>query len=206
MRRRAAVQQAFDEARFGATRILNVREPMLTGAEAARRTEGWLRAKQVEQAEEVLVITGRGNGSPGQVGVVREEVLKLLGRLRRAGVVQHVEEHTPGSFVVRLAPLRALFEAPPRTRDGHEGRQRYPTPRNPASLAGLEADTLHLLRRLAMQALQALGIEHPGEDFIQGEMERNFALLTRAGGGALTEDGLRAALEKALVEFEDDRG
>jgi hypothetical protein len=91
MRRRAAVQQAFDEARFGATRMLNVREPMLTGAEAARRAEGWLRAKQVEHVEEVLVITGRGNGSPGQVGVVREEIRKLLGRLRRAGVVDRIE-------------------------------------------------------------------------------------------------------------------
>jgi hypothetical protein len=107
---------------------------------------------------------------------------------------------------VRLAPLRALFDAPPRTRDGHEGRQRYPTPRNPASLAGLEPDTLLLLRRLATQALQALGVECPGEDFIQGEMERNFAMLTRAGGGALTEEGLRAALENALIEFEDDVG
>ena len=49
MRRTSAVQQAFDEARFGATRSLNVREPMLSAAEAARRAEGWLRAKQVEQ-------------------------------------------------------------------------------------------------------------------------------------------------------------
>jgi hypothetical protein len=206
MRRRAPVQQAFDEARFGATRTLNVREPMLSALEAVRRVEGWLRAKQVEQVDEVLVITGRGNGSPGQVGVVREEVLTLLRRLGRAGVVAGVQDHTPGSFVVRLAPLRALFEAPPRTRDGHVGRQRYPRPRNPASLAGLAPDTLEELRRLSTIALQALGIASPDEDFIQGEMERNFAMLTRAGGGALTEDGLRAALAKALLEYEDEEG
>ena len=85
MRRRPAIQQAFDEARFGATRSLNVREPMLSGAEAVRRAEGWLRTKQVEQAGEVLVIAGRGNNSPGQAGVVRDEIHKLLGRPRRAG-------------------------------------------------------------------------------------------------------------------------
>ncbi|MFP5354388.1 MAG: hypothetical protein ACLGIK_04420, partial [Gemmatimonadota bacterium] len=67
MRRRPAVQQAFDEARFGATRILNVRDPLLSGVEAVRRADGWLRAKQVERAEEVLVITGRGAGSVGHV-------------------------------------------------------------------------------------------------------------------------------------------
>ena len=38
-------------------------------------TNGWLRAKQVEEAGEVLIITGRGNQSEGQVAVVREAVL-----------------------------------------------------------------------------------------------------------------------------------
>ena len=203
MRRRPAVQQAFDEARFGISRILNVREPMLSGMEAARRAEGWLRAKQVEQADEVLVITGRGNGSPGQVAVVREEVGKLLRRLRRAGVVAEIGEHTPGSFVVTLAPLRALFEAAPRTRDGHEGRQRHPRARNPGSLVGLEPATLLLLRRLAGLSLESLGIDAPDEGFIEGEMERKFALLTRAGGVALSEDALRVAIERALIEYEE---
>lgn len=204
MRRTSAVQQAFDEARFGATRSLNVREPMLSAAEAARRAEGWLRAKQVERAGEVLVITGAGNNSPGQVGVVREEIRKLLGRLRRAGVVAAVSEHTPGSFAVTVAPLRALFDAPARSRDGHRGRQRHPTPRNPASLAGLTPATLALLRQLATRSLESLGFAVTDDTYVQAEMEREFTLLTRAAGHQLSEASLCAAIEHALVEYEDN--
>ena len=206
MLRRSATQYAFDEARFGATRILNVREPMLSGDEAVRRTEGWLRAKQVERADEVLVITGRGSGSPGQVAVVRDAVQSLLRRLRRAGVVAEIREHTLGSFAVTLAPLRALFEAPARSRDGHAGRQRFPTPRNPAVLIGLADDTLRLLRQLAIQSLVSLGVIVPDDSFVQGEMERKFSMLARATRGTLTETALRAAVERALLEYEEGEG
>ena len=41
------LQRAFDEVRFGATRTLNLRESLPTGAEAARRLEAWLRQHQV---------------------------------------------------------------------------------------------------------------------------------------------------------------
>ncbi len=207
MRARPGLHQAFDEARFGARRTLNVREPMLSGAEASRRTEGWLRAKQVEHAGDVLVITGRGNGSPGQVGVVREEVSKLLGRLRRAGVVAKVEEHTAGSFAITLAPLRALFEAAARTRDGRVGRRQGAPRRSPDTLSGLSDDTLLLLRRLATVSLNSLGLSDPGDVFVESEMEREFALLSRAGDGTLHETTLRTAIEHALREFEerDDR-
>ena len=61
MRRRPAVQRAFDEVRFGATRILNVRDALLTGTEAVRRVDGWLRAKQVEDASragDLVVVPG----------------------------------------------------------------------------------------------------------------------------------------------------
>ena len=203
MRRRPAVQRAFDEVRFGATRILNVRDALLTGTEAVRRVDGWLRAKQVEDADEVLIITGRGNQSVGQIAVVREEVRKLLGQLRRAGVVAEIGEHTPGSFVVRLAPLRAMFEAPPRTRDGHEGRQRHPRPANPQALAGLQDDTRALLRRVALHSLDSLGMRDPDEPFIQGEMERKFSLLSRAIGTPPSEEALRIAIARALEEYED---
>lgn len=202
MRRRPAVQQAFDEARFGATRILNVREPLLSGAEAVRRAEGWLRAKQVERAEEVLVITGRGAGSVGQVAVVREAVRTLLNRLRRQGVVTEIREHTAGSFAVTLAPLRALFEAPRRTRDGDAGR-RQSSPGSAAVLAGLAPDTLDLLRRLAAHSLDSLGMPAPDEGFLVAEMGRKFSLLARAAGGQLTEESLRAALTRALLEYEE---
>ncbi|GMV08486.1 MAG TPA: Smr/MutS family protein [Gemmatimonadaceae bacterium] len=203
MHRRPIVKAAFDQARFGATRILNVRDPLLSGAEAVRRADGWIRAKQVERAEEVLVITGRGAGSPGQEPVVREAVRKLLGRLRRQGVVAEFREHTPGSFAVRLASLRAMFEAPPRTRDGGASRPSRRAARTPATLPGLEPETLALLRRLAIHSLDSLGIAAPDEAFIGNEMARKFSLLARAAGGQPSEDMLRTALHHALLEYED---
>lgn len=213
MRRRPGVQQALDEARFGATRVLNVRDGLLSGAEAVRRADGWLRAKQVEGAGEVLVITGRGHGSVGQVPVVREHVRLLLSRLRRQGVVSAIGEHTAGSFAVRLAPLRALFEAPPRRRDAQ--RSRDDTPRggdastrsaNAVALAGLAGDLQAQLRRLALHALDALGIANPDERFVEGEMQRTFSTLARAAGERLSEDWLRSAMASALREYEEGDG
>lgn len=217
MRRRPSVQQAFDEARFGATRILNVREPMLSGAEAVRRADGWLRAKQVECAGEVLIVTGRGAGSVDQVPVVREAVRKLLSRLRRGGVVSEIREHTPGSFAVRLAPMRALFEAPPRNRDVQEERERDAGRPHAArraesaevreGLAGLEPATRDLLRQLAVVALQALGLNDPDDRFVRGEMARKFSVLTRAAtasGAPLNEASLRDAIVRALDEYENE--
>lgn len=211
MRRRPSVQQALDEARFGATRILNVRDPLLSGAEAVRRADGWLRAKQVESAGEVLIVTGRGAGSVDQVPVVREEVRKLLARLRRGGVVSEIHEHTPGSFAVRLAPMRALFEAPPRSRDGHDTRGRTAAARAAADthelLAGLPPATCDLLRRLAVQALHALGLADPDERFVREEMARKFSVLARAAtaaGQPLSEGWLHDAIQRALDEYEND--
>lgn len=203
MRRRPTVQMAFDQVRFGATRILNVRDPLLSGAEAVRRADGWLRAKQVERADEVLVITGRGAGSPGQEPVVREAVRKLLNRLRRQGVVAEIREHTPGSFAVKLASLRAMFEAPPRTRDGGASRTPRGGARTPATLPGLQPETLALLRRLAIHSLDSLGIPAPDEEFIGNEMARKFSLLARATSGQPSEQVLRTALHHALLEYED---
>lgn len=204
MRRRPAVQLAFDEARFGATRILNVREPMLSGAEAVRRADGWLRAKQVERAGEVLIITGRGAGSVGQVPVVREEVLKLLARLRRGGVVLEVREHTAGSFAVRLAPMRALFEAPPRTRDGDNTRRRAAAADPSETLAGVSPATRDQLRELAVLSLQALGLRDPDERFVQEEMARKFSVLARAAGDAISEEWLLNAIARTRDEYEGD--
>src|ERR671932_247884 len=116
-RQLAAIRQALEEARFGAARTLNLRESLPTVAEALARAEQWLRAKQVENAGDVLIITGRGRGSPGGVSAVREATLKLLHSLRRRGVVAGHTEQTAGSFVVTLAPMRALFESPRRQRD-----------------------------------------------------------------------------------------
>src|ERR687890_2298779 len=111
-RRGVGLQRAFDEARFGNDRTLNLRDRLPTAEQAAERTERWLRERQVLGGGEVLLIPGRGNGSEGGVSVVRDAVLRRLASLRRRNVVADVREHTAGSFVVALAPLAALVDAP----------------------------------------------------------------------------------------------
>src|SRR5690606_37219832 len=102
------LSRAFDELRFGADRILDLHELRPTAAQAAARTEAWLREKQAGGAAEVLVITGRGRNSDGGVSPVKHEVGRLLARLRRGGVVRESHPHAEGAFVVVLAPLSAL--------------------------------------------------------------------------------------------------
>src|SRR5262252_4615910 len=99
------LRQAFDEVRFGAGRTLNLRASLPTADAAIARAEAWLRQQQVENVDEVLVITGRGNNSEAGVSVVREAVIRLFHVLKRRGVVLGHQEHTPGSFVVTLAPV-----------------------------------------------------------------------------------------------------
>lgn len=192
-----AVQAAFDEARFGAARTLNLRTLLPTAAQATVRAEAWLRGKQAERAGEVLVITGRGNQSVDGVSVVREAVRRLLIVLRRRGVVTAVREHTPGSFAVELAPLSALRAAP--------ARRRYPTPApraDPAALAGLTRETRALLRIAAVAALDALGVRDP-EPFVEQEMLAQFAHLSVSiGEGPLREQRLRRALRVLIDEGE----
>src|SRR5882762_974103 len=105
----SGLQQAFDEVRFGAARTLNLRTSLPSGSEAAARVERWLRQNQVQQSGEVLVITGRGNNSEGGIAVVREASIRVFHDLRRKGVIEGFAEHTPGSFVVTLAPVKAMF-------------------------------------------------------------------------------------------------
>ena len=109
--------QGFDEANFGADRTLNLRDSLPSGPEARARTESWLRMRQVMKPGEVLVITGRGNQSPGGVGVVREAIIALMPSLRRRGVILNWREHSPGSLVVTLAPITTLLTAPRRNRN-----------------------------------------------------------------------------------------
>jgi len=201
MRRRASVQQAFDEVRFGPTRILNLREGLPTGPDAVARAEGWLRSKQVELAGEVLVITGRGAGSLGGVPVIRTEVEKLLRRLRRTGVVSSVREHTSGSVAVTLAPLRTLFEGTRRKRDiDRETR----APPNVPVFGALEPETRTTLHQLARRAIETLGVRSPTEQMIRAEMERQFALLTRTiPREEFSERAFAGALVRALDEYND---
>ena len=190
-----ALHRAFDAARFGASKTLDLRSRMPTAADAVRRAELWLRQAQMERAGEVLVITGRGLGSPGGVGVVREAIAAHLGALRRRGVVASVGEHTPGSFVVTLAPVRALFESVRRSRVRATG----PDPVDPTLFAALSPDTRVALQELAECTLDELGAPRSAR-FVKDEMQRQFTLLSGALQPGLADpDGrLRELIDIAI--------
>ncbi len=191
------IQKAFDEIRFGPLRTLNLRESLPTAAEARTRTENWIRTKQVERAGELLVITGRGNNSEGGVSAVRAAVLALFPSLRRRNVITAWEEHTPGSFVVTLAPLTSLFEAPKRRREPLQPIA------EPPSLAALAPDTLNLLRTLAVSSLTVLGVQDY-ERFVEAEMTTKFATLSATLPGVDDPEAeLRVAIQHALDDLAD---
>ena len=192
------LQQAFDEARFGASRTLNLRETLPTPDQASKRADSWLRQQQVDRADEVLIITGRGNNSDLGFSVVRETVIRLLYALKRRGVVASHEEHTAGSFVVKLAPVSALWESAKR----NAGRGVAPPPRMPPSLDDLDDETRQLLRNLAERALEGLGIKETA-DFLQGEMLKQFGAIAQSVGDAPgREERLRKAVRAALDQHE----
>jgi hypothetical protein len=151
-------------------------------------------------AAEVLVITGRGLRSEEGVSPVRGAIAALLPSLRRRNVVREFSEHTAGSFVVTLAPVRALFEAPKRRRE--KPGEHVQAPVSP-QLAALEADTLDLLRELARLQLDALGIRSPAAVLVDAEMVRQFVALSPAvGEGDDAEARLQQALLRAIEELE----
>lgn len=193
--------QAFDDARFGSRRTLNLRATLPTAAEAAARTEGWLRDQQVAAAGEVLIVTGRGNQSDAGVSPVREAVIRQLHSLRRRGVVAGHAEHTPGSFVVTLAPMQALIEAPRRARE----KSAPVKPAAPPSLDSLGDDTRLLLRNLAERVLESLGVQDR-TPFMEGEMLRQFGILARSVDASapaqLREASLQRAIRRALDDYE----
>lgn len=196
---RHALPRAFDEARFGASRTLNLRPQQPTAMQATRQVEQWLRLKQVEGAKEVLLITGRGNQSIELYSPVREAVVRLLPSLRRRNVISHYIEHTAGSFVVTPAPLAALFDVPKRRREKTPPVEKTV----PLSLAALEPQTVQQLRELAMLTLGALGVLAPTASTLRDEMEHQFAMLTAAiPAGADHEAVLQQAIQRAAEEFE----
>jgi hypothetical protein len=195
-----ALWNALDEAAFGAERILNLREMLPTAAEARAKTDVWLRSRQVMKPQEVLIITGRGNQSVGGVGIIRQEILGMLPSLRRRGVVESWKEHTPGSIIVKLAPMSSLLLASKRRRDGSDA---MPKEQDPKSLSALDSTTLRLLRRLAIQNLELLGVTD-SKPFVEQEMVRTFsALAASIGVGEGREERLRAAIRRAIDEISD---
>lgn len=190
--------QAFDEVRFGGARTLNLRTLLPTAAEATRRVDGWLRQHQMQQSGEVLVITGRGNNSTDGVSVVREAGIRVFHELRRKGVIKGFVEHTAGSFVVTIAPVKAMFDAATRRRE----QQPLPPPAVPQTLATLSDDTTKQLRALAERSLDALGMRERGP-FLEGEMLRLFGTLASSvPAGPDRERRLRDAIERALNEYD----
>jgi hypothetical protein len=199
----AGLRQAFDEAHFGKGRTLNLRDSLPTAAEAVARTEAWLRQQQVEAAvrdgePEVLIITGRGNNSEAGISVVRSAVEGLMHRLKQRGVVREYREHTPGSFVVTLASVHALWDAPAR-----QAPELKPPPPDPPSLEALDPETRSLLRDLAERSLEQLGVRGDRDRFVQSEMVRQFSALsaTIAKAGA-KEELFRAAIRRALEQYD----
>ena len=192
------LQQAFDEVRFGASRTLNLRTALPTGSEAAQRVERWLRQQQVQQSGDVLVITGRGNNSDGGVPVVREASIRVFHEMRRKGVITGFAEHTPGSFVVTLAPMSAMLDASKRRRE----QLAPPAPASPPTLADLDEATRTLLRVLAEHSLDALGMRDR-DPFVEGEMLRLFgALASTVPAGPDRERRLRKAIAAAMSEYD----
>lgn len=191
---------SFERALFGPLRTLNVRASMPSADDSAARVESWLRSKQVELSGEVLVITGRGAGSPGGIPVVKEATRRVLSRLRRSGVVHSFGEDTPGSFIVRLAPIRALLEAPRRRGDP----RRKSSTRMGLSIHGLSQETRDRLRYLASRAIDSLGVKDPDEIQVDREMERQFSMIARtAPSGADADRWLDSAISRALREYEE---
>lgn len=187
----APLRRAFDEIRFGPSRTLNLRAQQPTAMQAATQVEAWLRTLQVQGATEALVITGRGNRSIEGFSPVREAIVKLLPSLRRRNVISGFEEHTPGSFVIHFAPLRALFEAPRRRRE----RSPLPSAPLPEALSALDPETQRQLRDLATMSLAVLGVKAPTRAQIEDEMRRQFVALTVA----LPQDGDREALLQQAI-------
>lgn len=198
----SGLRQAFDEARFGGGRTLNLRETLPTAAEAVARAEAWLRQQQVQLTSrdaEVLIITGRGNNSVGGVSVVRSAIEGLIHRLKQRGVVAGYREHSPGSFVVALAPVHALWNPP-----AHAPAREAPAPPpDPSSLEALDRETRALLRQLAERSLEQLGVRGDRDRFVEGEMVRQFsALAATLAADRQREDLLRAAIRRALEQYD----
>jgi hypothetical protein len=194
----SGLQQAFDEVRFGAARTLNLRAALPTVSEAASRVERWLRQHQVQQSGEVLVITGRGNNSQDGVSVVREGTIRVFYELRRKGVIESFVEHTAGSFVVTLAPVKAMFDAASRRRE----QTPQAPPADPSSLAALSDETRQMLRALAERSLDALGVRDRAP-FMEGEMLKLFGTLAATvPEGPDREQRLRTAIRAAMGEYD----
>lgn len=121
----------------------------------------------------------------------------MLPSLRRRGIVESWKEHSPGSIVVKLAPMSTLLATAKRRRDAPG----VSTQAEGASvLHGLDPQTIRMLRQLAVRYLESLGVMEP-EHYLDNEMTRTFsALIAAIPEGPNREGELQAALRKAIDE------
>ncbi len=197
-----ALFRAFDEARFGASRTLNLRAQQPTALQAAKQTEQWLRRLQVESGKqrEALIITGRGNQSVDGFSPVREAIAKLLPSLRRRAIISGYVEHSPGSFVVTLASVNSMLEAGKRRREKKDTSD----PVRNKLLADFDSETAQALRDLASATLSALGVATPTIEQEESEVARQFSRLVAAlPNNPDREALLQQAIQRALEELED---
>lgn len=196
--------RAFDEIQFGLDRTLNLRDELPTGADAKFRAEAWLRQRHSLSRDPVLIITGRGKGSAAGIPVVKTQLLALLHILRRQGIVKSWAEHSQGSIVVEMATMTELLTAPVRHRDSKRAKLQDALPHSENSeFSGLEPETAKLLRRLAVCAIDDLGVRD-AESLVQSEMSHKLSMLVRG----LPETGdrecaLRAVIVRAIEEFDE---
>jgi hypothetical protein len=123
--------------------------------------------------------------------VVREAVVKTIASLRRRNVIERYEEHTAGSFSIRLASMRAMLDAPRRKKEPD-------TKGGVAALPQLSTANRKLLRDLAERSLEALGIKDTAE-FLDAEMQRHLrAILKGVPAGSDHDQRLTVALRSAL--------
>jgi hypothetical protein len=163
-----------DELRFGARGILNLRDGLPTAHQAVERADRWLREHQINRTAEVLVVTGRGQGSVGGTPVLRPAIEKLLFALRRQGVVS---------------------DAPRRARDRSVAEPA-------ADIHGLSTETIQLLRDLAERSLESLGVT-PDARAIDDEMHRHLRLLARGlSSDADTNSQLQRAIRSLIADYD----
>ena len=78
-----------------------------------------------------------------------------------------------------------------------------PEEQDPKTLAALGSGTLRLLRQLAVQNLELLGVTD-SRPFVEQEMVRTFsALAASVPAGEGREERLRAAIRRAIDEISD---
>lgn len=110
-----------------------------------------------------------------------------------------VQEHTPGSVVVTLAAFSALRDAPRRRRDPAP-----PPAATPETLAALSPRALALLRRVAEQALQDVGVRDTAS-FLEREMMVQFSHVAAAVPGGPERDARLCDALTALLNEQEER-